>query len=243
MLRRRQDLGRRSRRAGFRGRAVLVTHAVCTLVVALAVAQGPDPAQQALAFSDAAQQNARAMMQYTWKMSVQVRVDGAAKPERLYHMRYDNQGVLHKTPLSEPQDPKKRGVRGQVQKKKQEAAKEYATAIAELVRKYSSPSTGTLVDFFQKATVTPRPDGTIEIKGAGFLVNGDTVIYVIDPRTNELRVFSFWTVMDGDKVRGETQFSRLSNGLSYAARTTIDFEAKKHIVAVAENFDHLRQGG
>jgi len=234
---------RRLSRVALRSRVALAAFSTCMLVATLAVAQAPDPALQALAFSDAAQQNARAMMQYTWKMSVQVRVDGAAKPERLYHMRYDNQGILHKTPLSEPQDPKKPGVRGRVQKKKQEAAKEYATSIAELVRKYSSPSTGTLVDFFQKATVTPRPDGTIEIKGSGFLVNGDIVIYVIDPQTNELRIFSFWTVMDGEKVRGETHFARLSNGLSYAARTTIDFEAKKHIVAVAENFDHLRQGG
>jgi len=221
----------------------LATLSACMLVTGLAVAQGQDPALQALAFSDAAQRNARAMMQYTWKMSVQVKVDGAAKPERLYHMRYDSQGILHKTPLSEPQDPKKRGIRGQVQKKKQEAAKEYATAIAELVRNYSSPSTGTLVDFFRQATVIPRPDGTIEIKGGGFLAPGDTVSYVIDPRTNELRTFSFWTVMDGDKVRGETHFARLSNGPSYPARTTIEFEAKKYIVAVAENFDHLRQGG
>jgi hypothetical protein len=213
------------------------------LVAGLAVAQGQDPALQALAFSDAAQQNARAMMQYTWKMSVQVTVDGTARPERLYHMRYDSQGTLHKTPLSEPQDPKKRGVRGQVQKKKQKAAKEYGAAIAELVRNYSSPSTGTLVDFFQQAPVIPRPDGTIEIKGTGFLAQGDTVSYVIDPRTNELLTFSFWTVMDGDRVRGETHFDRLSTGVSYAARTTIEFEAKKHIVAVAENFDHLRQGG
>ena len=124
MLPRKRVLRRRPRRAGFRGRAALVIHAVCTLVVALAVAQAQDPALQALAFSDAAQRNARAMMQYTWKMSVQVKVDGAAKPERLYHMRYDSQGILHKTPLSEPQDPKKPGVRGRVQKKKQEAAKE-----------------------------------------------------------------------------------------------------------------------
>ena len=221
----------------------LATLSACIFVTGLAVAQAQDPALQALAFSDAAQQNARAMMQYTWKMSVQVKVDGAAKPERLYHMRYDSQGILHKTPLSEPQEPKKRGVRGQVQKKKQEAAKEYATAIAELVRNYSSPSTGTLVDFFKKATVIPRPDGTMEIKGGGFLAPGDTVSYVIDPRTNDLRTFSFWTVMDGDKVRGTTQFARLANGPSYAARTTIEFEAKKYIVAVAESFDHLRQGG
>jgi hypothetical protein len=100
-----------------------------------------------------------------------------------------------------------------------------------------------LVDFFRQAPVLPRPDGTIEIKGTGFLEKGDTVSYVIDPRTNELLTFSFWTVMDGDRVRGETHFDRLSNGLSYAARTTIEFEAKKYIVAVAESFDHLRQGG
>lgn len=242
MLRRRA-FKRRPSRGGLRQRVALATLSAGMLVTGLVVAQAQDPALQALAFSDAAQQNAHAMMQYTWKMSVQVKVDGAAKPERLYHMRYDSQGTLHKTPLTEPQDPKKPGVRGRVQKKKQEAAKEYATSIAELVRNYSSPSTGTLVDFFEKATVVPRPDGTVEIKGGGFLAQGDTVSYVIDPRTNDLRTFSFWTVMDGDKVRGTTQFARLSNGPSYAARTTIDFEAKKHIVAVAESFDHLRQGG
>jgi len=49
--------------------------------------------------------------------------------------------------------------------------------------------------------------------------------------------------MDGDKVRGTTHFARLSNGPSYAASTTIDFEAKTHILAVAESFDHLRHGG
>ncbi|MGB6365261.1 MAG: hypothetical protein WBG93_00405 [Thermoanaerobaculia bacterium] len=242
-MRRRQAHKRRPSRVGLRSRVALATLSVCILVTGLAVAQGQDPALQALAFSDVAQRNASAMMQYTWKMSVRVTVDGTARPERLYHMRYDSQGTLHKTPLSEPQDSKKRGVRGQVEKKKQKAAKEYAALIAELVRNYSSPSTGTLVDFFQQAPVIPRPDGTIEIKGTGFLAQGDTVSYVIDPRTNELRTFSFWTVMDGDRVRGETHFDRLSNGLSYAARTTIEFEAKKYIVAVAENFDHLRQGG
>jgi hypothetical protein len=222
---------------------VILVAIALSLAATTLVAQGADPVQQALAFSDAAQQNARAMMQYSWKMSIQVTVDGAAKPGRLYHMRYDSNGTLHKTVLSEPQEKKKRGVRGRVEKKKQGAAKEYATAIAELVRSYSSPSTGTLVDFFLKATSTPQPDGTVEIKGADFLNKGDTVSYVIDPGTNQLRAFSFWTMLDGDPVHGETLFDRLSDGLSYAARTTIKFEAKKNIVAVAENFDHIRQGG
>jgi hypothetical protein len=222
---------------------VILVAIALSLAATTLVAQGADPVQQALAFSDAAQQNARAMMQYSWKMSIQVTVDGAAKPGRLYHMRYDSNGTLQKTVLSEPQDKKKRGVRGRVEKKKQGAAKEYATAIAELVRSYSSPSTGTLVDFFLKATSTPQPDGTVEIKGADFLNKGDTVSYLIDPGTNQLRVFSFWTMIDDDPVHGETRFDRLSDGLSYAARTTIKFEAKKNIVAVAENFDHIRQGG
>lgn len=172
---RRQAHKRRLSRVGLQRRVALAILSTGMIVAGLAGAQEQDPALQALSFSDAAQQNARALMQYTWKMSVQVKVDGTAKPGRLYHMRYDSQGTLHKTPLSEPQDPKKPGVRGRVQKKKQEAAKEYATSIAELVRNYSSPSTGTLVDFFKKATVIPRPDGTIEINGGGFLAQGDTV--------------------------------------------------------------------
>jgi hypothetical protein len=222
---------------------VILVASVLSLTGTIVVAQEADPAQQALAFSDAAQQNARAMMQYSWKMSVQVTVDGAARPERLYHMRYDSTGALHKTVLSEPQDKKKRGVRGQVEKKKQGAAKEYAEAIAELIRSYSAPSTGTLVDFFLKATSTPQPDGTVEIKGTDFLNKGDTVSYVIDPGTNQVRAFNFWTLSDDDPVHGETHFDRLSDGPSYAARTTINFQAKKNIVAVAENFDHIRQGG
>ena len=99
MLRRRAHK-RRLSRVGLRRRVALATLSASMIVTGLAGAQEQDPALQALAFSDAAQQNARAMMQYTWKMSVQVEVDGAAKPERLYHMRYDSQGTLHKTPLS-----------------------------------------------------------------------------------------------------------------------------------------------
>jgi len=204
-------------------------------------AQQPDPAAMASAYGQDAQQNAALMRQYGWKMRIEVTVKDEIKPPKIYQMRFDADGKPQKTLLTaEEKQKKKRGVRGRVMKKKMKAMKEWAGELADVVKTYTTPSPGTMLDFFAKAKMTPEADGTIKIEGTGFVQPGDTATFWIDQQTKGARRFTFTTILDGDPMTGDVQYARVPGGPSYAAQTVIDVPAKK-IRAKVETFDYVKQ--
>jgi len=200
-----------------------------------------DPVAMTSGYAQEAQQNASLIRQYSWKMRVEVTAKDEPRPPKLYQMRFDHDGKLQKTSLTaEEKQKKQRGVRGRVQKKKMSAVKEWAGELAEVVKKYTTPTPGTMLDFYAKAEMTPEADGSVKVAGTGFMQPGDSATFWIDQQTGGVKKFTFTTTLDGDPMTGEVQYSRVQAGPSYAAQTVIEVPAKK-VRAKVETFDYVKQ--
>jgi len=201
----------------------------------------PDPVAMASGYAQEAQQNAALIRQYSWKMRIEVTVKDDTKPPKIYQMRFDADGKPQKTLLTAEEKQKKmRGVRGRVQKKKMKAMKEWAGELADVVKKYTTPTPGTMLDFYAKAKTTPEADGTVKVAGTGFMQPGDSATFWIDQQTGGVQRFTFTTTLDGDPITGEVQYSRVQTGPSYAAHMVIEVPAKK-VRAKVETFDYVKQ--
>jgi hypothetical protein len=204
----------------------------------------PNPVDAAVQISKAQKKNAMAIRNYIWTQRTEIVVEGEAKPAQLHLIRFDVDGELQRTPMNAPPEEKeKRGVRGRIQKKKEKKAKEAVQAVSELVKKYTFPSTGTLVDFFEKATFAPGTDemkGTVQVRGSGFLMPGDRVSFWIDPETGEARRFTFHTRLDGKSVDGTVDYRSVPDGPVYPARTVVNIP-EEEVRATIENFDFREQ--
>jgi len=216
--------------------------ACCALLAGgIAGAQLPDPAAMAKRYAESARQNADLMKQYSWKMRVETTVDGKTRPAQIYQLRYDRDGKLQKTPLTAPEQvKKKRGIRGAIQKGKIEDFQEWTGQLAEVVQEYMTPSPGTMMDFYAKARMSPAPDGTAEASAGDFLRKGDRATFWIDKGTHAPVRFDFVTTLDEDAVEGKVEFGQVTDGPRYAGRVTVSVPARK-VTAKVENFDYMKQ--
>jgi hypothetical protein len=202
--------------------------------------QKPDAMEMAKQYSEAAKTNGALMMQYSWKMRIEVTLKGEAKQPWIYQMRFDLDNKLQKTLLTAPKQKKRRGLRKRIAKKKIAKAKEWANNLTDLVKRYATPSPGIMLDFYNKASFTPLEDGTLQIQAGGFLQAGDKATFLHDSQTQQLKQFIFSTTLDGEKVLGTVEYAQVTNGPTYAARTIIQVPGKQ-VTAVVENFDFIKQ--
>ena len=89
------------------------------------------------------------------------------------------------------------------------AMKEWAEELADVVKTYTTPTPGMMLEFYAKAKMTPEADGTVKIAGTGFIRPGDTATFWIDQQTKGARRFTFTTTLDGDPMMGEVQYARV----------------------------------
>jgi hypothetical protein len=209
-----------------------------------AMAQVPaDPAKLAVQISEKRAENRESLREYSWKTRSEITVKGETKLLKVELVRFDVDGRKQKTTLSEekPDQRKKRGVRGRIQKSKSEKKKEWFGELNGLLRQYSLPSTGKVLDFLDKATFGPgdRP-GTIRIRGTSVVQPGDELTMWIDSDTKQTKLTKVRTRLDGDTVLLETNHDSLASGLRYQARSIITVPAKSVRMTV-ENFDYNRQ--
>jgi len=208
----------------------------------IAQAQPPDPAAMAKQYAENARENATLMKQYSWKMRVEMTVDGKSRPAQIYQMRYDMDGKLQKTALTAPEQvKKKRGIiRGAIQKSKIEDFKEWSAELAEVVKEYMAPSPGTMMDFYGKAVMSPGPEGTAQMSAGDFIQKGDKATFWVNRETNAPVRYQFFTTCDGDPVEGNVELSRVTDGPRYAGRVAVSVPARK-VTARIENFDFTKQ--
>jgi hypothetical protein len=211
-----------------------------------------DPAQQALKCSGAQKTNLALLKEYSWKSRVEVQAEGEKQAVILNQVRFNTKGEIERTPIGgESEVKKKHGIRGKIQKSKQEEAKEFTEGVVKLLFKYVLPSAGDLVDFFQKASFarTTAEGGSVEIQGKGMHLKDDTVTMWVDPATNlpkRLKVRTWVPKEEGEDdriwVEAVLDYATLANGANYAERTTVNIAAKE-MRLILEQFDHIKQGG
>jgi hypothetical protein len=206
------------------------------------MAQVPaDPAKLAVQISEKREENSKNMREYSWKTRTEIAIEGETRLLKVELVRFNYDGRMQKTTLSEEKPEKKRGVRGRIQKKKGKEKQEWFGELHGLLAQYSLPTTGKVLDFLEKATFGPGDlPGTIRIHGTSVVKPGDELTLWIDADTKETKLTKVRTRLDGDTVLFETNHDRLDSGLSYQARSIITVPAEEVRMTV-ENFDYDKQ--
>jgi uncharacterized protein YidB (DUF937 family) len=219
-------------------RVILPATILVTLIAlpGIEAQQVPQSAQLALEISEARKANDALLRKYRWKRRVEVEEEGKGKRVNLKLFRFELDGTLQATLLSEETE-------GKVRKSKIEKQKEKGEQLVDLIDKYTHASAGELVDFFADAGFdygTGKLSDTIRVKGISFAIKGDTVAMWVDQETKQVRKLNITTALGEERVDAIIDYKTLKSGLSYPARTLVKLPADK-IRAIVETFDYEAQ--
>jgi hypothetical protein len=202
-----------------------------------------DPALLKEMFARSQQQNAQALKQYAWKSRNEVRKNGESKSAQLFLMSYDANGNIQKSQIggSAPPSMPKGPILGAIAQKKKEEFIELINALQSQVKAYSQLPPEKMKAFLAGATITPRPDqGAIQIQGGNILQGGDSMSVWLDAKTRKQRRVEINTFLEKNPVKAVIEFSELSAGPTYMARTVVDYQ-KDALQLITENFDYERE--
>jgi hypothetical protein len=205
------------------------------VTVAVPVAAQMDMTLVAEKVSKARQQNAMKTRDYSWTQRTEVKLKGETKSLKTEIVRFTVDGELQKTPIDETSAKKPKGVRGKVAKKKAGEMKDWMADLGEVLKQYSLPTAGNLLDFFNKAAVSPDGDGR-KLDATDVVQAGDRMSVWIDANHKMVKT-EVSTQHDGSDVKLETDHSTTPDGLDYTARTVI-VVPDKGVEMTVENFSY-----
>jgi hypothetical protein len=215
---------------------------VCVLFLCLTLA-APAAAQMDMTdivekVSAARQANAQNARNYSWTQRTEVKLKGETKSLKTEIVRYTVDGELQKTPIDETSAKKPPGLRGRIAKKKAGEMKDWMADLGELLKGYSLPTAGNLLDFLNKASVSPDGNGR-KLEATDVVQPGDRMTLWIDANHKMTRT-EVSTEHDGSDVKLETDHETTPDGLDYVARTTI-VVPDKGVEMTVENFSYQRE--
>jgi len=208
------------------------------VIVAVPAAAQMDMTEIASKVSKARQENAQKTRDYSWTQRTEVKVKGEVKSLKTEIVRYTVDGELQKTPIDETSAKTPKGVRGKVAKKKIGGMKDWMAELGELLKAYSLPTAGNLLDFLNKASVSPDGDGR-KLDATDVAQAGDRMSVWIDAN-HKMTKTEVSTQHDGADVKLMTDHDTTPDGLDYVARTTI-VVPDKGIEMTVENFSYKRE--
>lgn len=188
--------------------------------------------------SQARQENAKKTRDYSWTQRTEVKVKGEVKSLKSEIVRYTVDGELQKTPIDETSAKAPKGVRGKVAKKKIGEMKDWMAELGELLKAYSLPTEGNLLDFLNKASVSA--DGAGRKLDATDVVQAGDRMSVWIGADHKMTKTEVSTQHDGSDVKLMTDHETTPDGLDYVARTTI-VVPDKGVEMTVENFSYQRE--
>ena len=211
---------------------------VLGLFMATSAAAQTDMTTVVAKVSAARQENAQKTRNYSWTQRTEVKVKGEVKSLKTEIVRYTVDGEMQKTPIDETSAKKPKGVRGKVAKKKIGEMKDWMAELGELLKAYSLPTEGNLLDFLNAASVSPDGAGR-KLDATDVVQPGDRMSVWIDGN-HKMTKTEVSTQHDGSDVKLETDHSTTPDGLDYTARTVI-VVPDKGVEMTVENFSYQRE--
>ena len=194
-----------------------------------------DNAQIAERVTKARQENAAKTTNYSWTKRTEVKVKGEVKSTTTELVRFDVDGEMQTTPISQEKAKGPRGIRGKVAKKKGGEMKDWMADLGKVLHEYSLPTSGNLLDFLNKAKVE-KGDGGIELTAVNVVIPVDSMTMWLSTDF-ELTKTEVTTEHDGADVELTTDHSTTPDGLDYVARTVI-LVPDKNVEMTVENFSY-----
>jgi hypothetical protein len=211
-----------------------------TLLACVAVAGQ----QQGAKFAEGQQENAKKLRQYSWKSRTEVRKGGETKSTQLHLVRYDPEGAVQQTLISQTsQQIPTRGLRGFIAKKKKEDFLETLDGLRAVAKSYGSLAPEKMQRFMSGASVAPEKTAErrnlIRVEGRDVLQPGDSMTVWLDAATRRQRRVEIQTTFDGKPVRIVSEFQDLTDGPTHVARSVVEYPSRE-LSIITDNFDYER---
>jgi hypothetical protein len=201
-------------------------------------------------FARAQAANQAALREYTWKSRTEVALAGEVRSIRLEQVRFDLDGRLQRTPLSEsgaPQQATRSGpphpialLRGRIEAKQRADVASAVRALGELAQSYAQLGPEELHRFVGHE-VAPGAAGSIRLRGRDVRVPGDQLTLWLDAESRAIRRVEIETRLDGQLAQISSEHRVLEDGVSYQARTTARLPARELVITI-DSFEHTRAG-
>jgi hypothetical protein len=192
-------------------------------------------AQIAEKITAARAENATKTMNYSWTRRTEVKVKGEVKSTVTELVRYDVDGEMQTTLISQDKAKAPKRIKGKIAKKKGGEMKDWMAELGQVLKKYSLPTTGNLVDFLDKAKVEKGADG-IQLTAVNVVIPVDSMTMWVDADFQLMKT-EVTTEHDGADVQLNTDHATTPDGLDYVARTVI-VVPEKNVEMTVENFSY-----
>ena len=197
-----------------------------TLLACVAVAGQ----QQGAKFAEGQQENAKKLRQYSWKSRTEVRKGGETKSTQLHLVRYDPEGAVQQTLISQTsQQIPTRGLRGFIAKKKKEDFLETLDGLRAVAKSYGSLA----------PEKTAERRNLIRVEGRDVLQPGDSMTVWLDAATRRQRRVEIQTTFDNKPLRIVSEFQDLTDGPTHVARSVVEYPSRE-LSIITDNFDYER---
>jgi hypothetical protein len=204
-------------------------------------AQNSKKTNLSLQVSAAAAANRATLANYVWTRTVTVFNGGELFLTKVSSMSVGADGKLVATAVSTtPAKEPKKGLLGDKDRKKLKEVQAYADDALTTARGYIYMSKGKMVDYFDKATITPV-DNTIQLTGTNVNKTGDSLNMIIDKKTLAYISESFQSKLtNNDPVSVMVSYKTFSNGLTAVDNGEMNLPAK-NIKLTVVNSDYAKK--
>jgi len=209
--------------------------ALIAIALLVAPAGAQDVKQKLAAAKEAAARNQQALRSYSWLEKTELRLKGDLKNTKVDMCKYGPDGKVQKTPVVEPEPPKKqRGLKGKIVAKKTGEMKEELEAAVDLVQQYVPPSPDLMQVVMNSGTasISQAGPGAASLKFPGYVKKGDALTLTFDSTVKSLRQIAVDTWLDEPEnaVTLKVTMQAMPEGVSYPG--TIVFALPKRQLEV-----------
>lgn len=210
------------------------------------LAQNGELQQKLAAVKQAAAENKQRLQRYQWTETIQLTLNGDAKPASENLCRYGPDGQIQKTSIGPPPPAPTGGrVKQRIIERKKEEITEYMDNVKGLLTLYVPPDPQRMEQAFQAGKVSLNPvGGTLNFVFTDYAQSGDRMTLSFNMAAKTIISFAVNTYIGEakDVVTLQGQMATLPDGTNYVQQTTLNATAKK-LVANTTNFNYQMIGG
>ena len=208
-------------------------------------AAGGDLQGKLAALKQSAAENQQKLHQYRWLETMQVTLNGNARPATQSMCQYGPDGKVQKSPMNPPQPQQAAGggggrLRQRIVEKKKEEVKDYMGQVKTLLAMYVPPDPQRMQQAFQqhKVSITPGGNsGVAQIVFKDYAQPGDQMTIFFDTAEKKISALNVNTYMDDPKdvVTLAVHFASLPDSTNYVHDSVLNATAKKLVVTTTNS--------
>jgi len=221
--------------------------ALAAIALLVAPAGAQDVQQKLAAAKEAAARNQQALRSYSWLEKTELRLKGELKNTKVDMCKYGPDGKVQKTPVVEPEPPKKqRGLKGKIVAKKTGEMKEELEAAVALVQQYVPPSPDLMQVVMNAGTasISQAGPGFAALKFPGYVKKGDALTLTFESAVKTLHQIEVATWLDEPEnaVNLKVTMQAMPDGVSYPGSIVFALPKRQLEVTITKsNYQKIAQ--